>query len=324
MNTENEKDSEREPDAELYTAEVMFLGGYGVKVFLIQSPRKTGHLYHSHNYMQIMYVTRGICHHWIGGKSHDLVRGDGFVIPPYQIHKTELDDQAEIFCCEFLISAIEPDYQEQNGFIRNTRVNLSFMSFFLSEQTDVKPRLSFSLEEEGHIEHLIGAMMREYQSEKRYKKEMLNLYVQELLIIYARKYDSIARENDTRQIIKQYRSAVQDAMQYIHERYAQPISLKDICQVAAVSKTYFCYLFKLMTEKTFVNYLNDVRIRAAVALLEETDKPVTEICFEVGFQNLSHFARTFVKTMGVPAKAYRARKREDSQDAEASPESQKG
>lgn len=290
----------------LYTANVMFHPGWNAKVFSLSSPRVTGDVFHSHDYMQIFYVLRGICHHYVGGKCYDLVRGDGFVLPPYLIHKTLLDENSEIFCCEFLPSAPNMEQQSYPDALDKVRIELSFISFFFSDKADIKPRISFPPEDVIHMEYLMGQMLKEYGSTKPFARDMLNLYVQEITIAYARKYNTIARENDAGEIVRRYQFAVQDAISFINLHYAEPITLEDVCHVAAISKTYFCYLFKLITSKTFVRYLSDVRVSHAMELLETTDLPITRICYEVGFKNLSHFARVFLGTVGLSAKAYRA------------------
>lgn len=92
---------------------------------------------------------------------------------------------------------------------------------------------------------------------------------------------------------------------YVNESFSCPIRLEDAYRKAAVSKTYFCYLFKHFTEKTFSDYLTQTRIQEALRLLSETDRPIASICFDVGFNDVTHFCRTFKKSVGVPSNYYR-------------------
>ncbi|WP_410901698.1 helix-turn-helix transcriptional regulator [Ruthenibacterium lactatiformans] len=59
-----------------------------------------------------------------------------------------------------------------------------------------------------------------------------------------------------------------------------------------VSKTYFCYLFKLLTHQTFIEYLVNRRINKAMELLRQTDMSVIDIGQAVGFRDSTHFSRT--------------------------------
>ena len=72
-----------------------------------------------------------------------------------------------------------------------------------------------------------------------------------------------------------------------------------------MSKTYFCYIFKLLTQKTFTEYVSDLRIKKSLELLQNTDMSITRICYEVGFNDVTHFCRVFKKSVGLSAKKYR-------------------
>jgi AraC-like DNA-binding protein len=94
-------------------------------------------------------------------------------------------------------------------------------------------------------------------------------------------------------------------MQYLLENRFQPISLEEVAEKANLSKEAFCRFFKLRTRKTFTQYLQQLRINEAQKLLQETDLPVSEIAYKVGFENLSYFNRSFKSILGMPPKAFR-------------------
>ena len=68
---------------------------------------------------------------------------------------------------------------------------------------------------------------------------------------------------------------------------------------AHLSVNYFCKLFKEQTGETFVNYLNNTRIHAAVRLLSSTSMKTYEIAEAVGFSDYHHFTKTFKKVTGL-------------------------
>ena len=78
------------------------------------------------------------------------------------------------------------------------------------------------------------------------------------------------------------------------EHYDEPISLSEISGVAAMTKNAFCKYFKRKTNKTYVQFLNELRVEQACKLLR--DKPelnIAEIAERCGFQNISNFNRQF-------------------------------
>lgn len=92
---------------------------------------------------------------------------------------------------------------------------------------------------------------------------------------------------------------------YTMANYNKDLSLEEVAAVANLSVTSFCRYFKLMTKKTFNDFLLEIRISHACRLLVE-DTLVTEmICFECGFRNVSNFYRHFKKVKGYTPLEYK-------------------
>ena len=100
---------------------------------------------------------------------------------------------------------------------------------------------------------------------------------------------------------------VRRAKDYISDHKCDAIKLEHIARVLNVSKFHFCRRFKLETGLTFVQYLNRVRLEQAKRLLHNKNMRVSEIAYEVGFQSLTHFNRTFSKLVGSSPTEYRSR-----------------
>lgn len=95
------------------------------------------------------------------------------------------------------------------------------------------------------------------------------------------------------------------AKQFIEEHKAEEISLRDVAKVVNVSTFYFCKLFKKATGMTFTEYLSQVRISKAKNLLLNPNLRVSEIAYDIGYQSLTHFNRTFHRIVGQSPTAYR-------------------
>ena len=92
----------------------------------------------------------------------------------------------------------------------------------------------------------------------------------------------------------------------IHARYAQSLRLEDLAREATLSPFHFLRLFRYAFGETPHQYLTRVRIDAAKRLLL-ADAPVTDVCFDVGFQSLGSFSALFAKRVGSPPSAFRRR-----------------
>lgn len=100
-------------------------------------------------------------------------------------------------------------------------------------------------------------------------------------------------------------SRIDQVCTYINQNYIRKIPLEEAANIASMSTTAFSRFFKKSTGKTFVNYVNDLRIGRACKLLIESDLSVAEICYEVGFNNLSNFNRRFYERHEISPREYR-------------------
>jgi AraC-like DNA-binding protein len=92
---------------------------------------------------------------------------------------------------------------------------------------------------------------------------------------------------------------------YTLSNYKRDISLEEVASFSNLSTTSFCRYFKLMTKKTYYNFLIEVRISNVCRFLIEDRLPTDLICFECGFNNVSNFYRHFKKVTGITPLEYR-------------------
>jgi AraC-like DNA-binding protein len=91
---------------------------------------------------------------------------------------------------------------------------------------------------------------------------------------------------------------------YIDENYQSPIDLDEISQRAFLSKFHFHRLFTKIYRRTPHQYVTRKRLDRAKDLLAE-NKPVTEVCNEVGFESIGSFSTLFKKEIGFAPQYYR-------------------
>ncbi len=97
-----------------------------------------------------------------------------------------------------------------------------------------------------------------------------------------------------------------DIFQYTMNNYHNDISLAQVSDIANMTPNAFCRYFKQRTNKTFVNFLIDIRIGNACKLLtKNNDLNITEISYKSGFNNLANFNRKFKSIKGVTPSDYR-------------------
>jgi AraC-like DNA-binding protein len=92
---------------------------------------------------------------------------------------------------------------------------------------------------------------------------------------------------------------------YIQEHYDRPIQIKELAGRIPMSEGQFCRFFKSMTRQTPVEYLNAYRIKRSVELLRRTERKISDIALEVGFDHISYFVKVFRRIMKVTPSQYR-------------------
>lgn len=92
---------------------------------------------------------------------------------------------------------------------------------------------------------------------------------------------------------------------FVKENYHEPISLEEMASLTHMTVPSFCRYFKKVTNKTFVQFVNEYRMVHASNLLSENELSITDICFESGFNNFSHFNKSFKAFTGMSPSEYR-------------------
>ena len=108
---------------------------------------------------------------------------------------------------------------------------------------------------------------------------------------------SLEVENFNRRLLR-----ARDAMD---RAYAEPLNVRAVAAVAHVSEAHFIRSFRAVFGETPHRYLQRRRVERSMFLLRETERSVTDICFDVGFSSLGTFSRTFREIVGETPSGYR-------------------
>jgi len=95
--------------------------------------------------------------------------------------------------------------------------------------------------------------------------------------------------------------------EYLMNNYREDVDLKKLASLVNMAEGSLCRFFRMNMGLTLFEYLNKLKIEFACKLLMDPDLSISEVCFDSGFNNLSHFNKQFKKTTGVPPKEYRNR-----------------
>lgn len=97
---------------------------------------------------------------------------------------------------------------------------------------------------------------------------------------------------------------INTVMNFVMTNYSEEIKIIKIAKLINLTEASFCRYFKSKTHKTFSQFLNEVRIVNACKLLVDSNMTITQICYNTGYNNISHFNRQFKLITGLTAKEY--------------------
>jgi AraC-like DNA-binding protein/mannose-6-phosphate isomerase-like protein (cupin superfamily) len=277
----------------------------GLPFFISKHVMQEPKLLHRHEYMQINYVYRGKAIHVINNQEIDIIKGDIFVIPPYIPHEIRVPEGeiAEIYEFEF-----EPQFINEN--FSSFQQAESYMDFayiepFLVSESVVRPRFNVVGKIQVQVESILRDALKEYTERGPGYMLMIKSLLLKLLVLVGREFTADLQNSETRGLYDRHRDAIMGALAHIEEHYADDLTIEAVSKEFLLSQSYFSYLFKSITSKTFTEYLNGIRIAKAAEILSNTDKKVLDICYEVGFRNINHFNRMFRQIVGVSPTEYR-------------------
>lgn len=145
-------------------------------------------------------------------------------------------------------------------------------------------------------------MLNNYPEIKNYFYQIAVDYVYK---IYETVNKSMRSDADNLTVQSLKSPAIKKALHFIDQYYMQKISLDMVTENCGMSKYHFSRTFKQETGLTYKAYLIDKRIQKAKELMKTENMNVSQACFHVGFNDLSHFCRIFQRSEGMTPSYYR-------------------
>lgn len=262
---------------------------------------------HRHEYVQIEYVSKGRVKHYINDNYFELVQGDVFVIPPYVPHRfaEDQDHDSEIIELEFMPQYINEKFSPEET--SETFFDFAYLEPFLVSENKIKPRLNLRGKARDDVEGILHELINEYEEMDDDFELMFKSFLLRLLILLSREYKKSETDIPAHDLmLDRHKVNLIAAKEFIDQNYVHDIKAEDAAKIAMMSGSYFRYLFKNLTNRTFTEYVNHLRIKKASDLLVENyTASVVDICFASGFNNINYFNRAFKQQMGLSPTQYR-------------------
>lgn len=247
--------------------------------------------WHQHIEYELILFTEGEGMSFIGNYSGEFKTGDIFFLGknlPHTFQKRKKD---------MVTSAVVVQFREDFW-------GRDFME--LPESREIMELFDCSmqgLQIHGKSKFLLRSIIKEMEQHKGFQR-IIKLLQGLYLINYRKEYSTLstqevalANPKDMERIDKVFRHTV--------DFFQQRITLAEVAEIAGLSVPAFCNYFKKSTKKTYIDFLNEIRIGFACKLLITSDSSIVNICYESGFNTLANFNKQFLKVKKTTPSRYR-------------------
>ena len=247
---------------------------------------------HYHSSYELYYLYSGERIYFIKDKTYHIKKGDLVIISPDVIHATFNVENLgyERFLLTFKKSFLEDAVKLFNE-----------IEFFecLKEGSQV---ISLKPQQQVLFENIFNNLTDAY-SKKGSRSQQVSFLVLQLLNEL-----NLHKNNDkqaTYDSLSNTQKTVSDMMAYINHNFKKEITLTSVAEQFFMSSCYLSRIFKKHVGLSFVEYVNNVRIKEAKLLLANSNTSVMDISNAVGFKSNTHFGRIFKEIVGVSPLKYR-------------------
>jgi AraC-like DNA-binding protein len=253
--------------------------------------------WHFHPHYQLFTVLEGTGTRFIGDSIQYFEAGDTVFLGPNLPHLWRSDKM----------------YFENNSTLKTHGIVLYFTEDFLGSDFFEKSEMSVlnaflknssrGLVWSGKTRQHVIERLLELRNIKGFKRILILLDLLHSLS-QSKDYQFITNENYTNLHKLSETERMQKVYEYVSKNFKDTIKLSDIAEKVNMSEAAFCRYFKKRTNRSFVDFVNEIRIGNACKLLSQNTLNVSGICFESGFNTISNFNFHFKKIVGKTPSEY--------------------
>ena len=253
--------------------------------------------WHNHPEYELVLITQGWGRRSIGDNIDSFKPGDIAFIGPYLPHEYVCDQICFKDANKILSECIV--IQFDHTFLGEQFFQLPENKQLLKILSDAKHGFKFIQGSGKKIAEIMGSMVKMNDTERLYA--LFSIFSQ---LAEKPRYELLSSPQFVAGFLSDDNEVINKVVQYLMQHFQHNIRVTDLLNIAHMSNSSFCTLFKSTYRMTFKDYLLKIRIGYACRLLMENNKSISEIAFKSGFENLSNFNRQFKKIKKITPKEY--------------------
>ncbi len=245
---------------------------------------------HVHPFNEIFYLSSGECTSFIDHNIYKFGKGDLVIVPGGCLHKT-------VYTGKGIHERIVISFRQEITDWIKEQIGAEYLKNCM-----VPGVINIPEKRRNYVDSLLDKLMFENDTPDILSTAFIKAGLVELLlfIIRCKEYeDNVIKEIDVDN------RKIQEVATYIFEHYTENILLEDVADKFDMNKSFLSKRFKTATGFGFKEYIINLRIQNACRLLLETNKSITDIAFECGFNDSNYFGDSFRKIKGISPRKYR-------------------
>lgn len=233
---------------------------------------------HVHTAVEVVLTLEGAVDYTVGNDQYRVRKDEVLIVPSGVPHSLNMGEESSR-----LLFLFEPDMMHLMGDLRQMSRSLNRV-FYLHDGSEAHTRIRDWLTRIASI----------YREQDFMWNTLCYSYILKVYATLCQSYLSVSqyqrKKKDSRGMESQ---VVSMAMNYINSHYREDLTLDEVADFTGFSRYYFSRSFREESGFTFRDYLVRKRVQAAMTLLIETDKPMSEVAEESGFGSVASFNRVF-------------------------------
>lgn len=239
-----------------------------------------------HDKYEICYMVGGSCECFIKDRVFAAEQGNIVVIPIQCIHKSrEIGAEYEAVAVRFTDDFID----DENRCYFN-----EVLRKYILTPTDARLAGRIFSGIKAEWEMLLGG------GDNEVSLMLIKYYINELILHMARDKRAARRKKQ-----QPMHPCVDKIIRFVNENYNKTVTLDDAAAALGFTRGYLSSVFIKNTGIKFRDYLNNIKIKHAKDMLENTKKPIVEIAADCGFNDGNYFSTAFKHAVGMPPAQYR-------------------
>lgn len=240
---------------------------------------------HFHNVNEIALILNGSGKRIVGDSIEYFTNGDIVFLGPQLPHASYSGkdyDSEDCLCVEALVIYFDP-----NWFTKEILDSPYFMKF-----KNIIEKMNRGIKLLGETKEAVIKSLIELKDMEGLERMIKLLSILEF-ISRSGEFGCLASEGYLGKFNPQDSERLSDVYKYIMKNFTNPIGLNDISSIANMTPSSFSKYFKNKTGKTFLNFVNEVRIGHACKLFCDGHLNISQVCYSCGFNNLTNFNKNF-------------------------------